>query len=507
MDTPKGPDFTQGVPVADLADGQMLAGHCSGEAVVLIRRGAEFFAIEAACTHYGGPLGNGLLVGETVRCPWHHACFSIRTGEALRAPALDSLAVWKVERDGDRLMVREKAAPPAPPSIPSDKAPRSVVIVGGGAAGNAAAEMLRRKGYGGEVTMLSADADRPVDRPNLSKGFLAGKSPDSANPLRSPEFYREHKIDLRLNARVAAIDTGAREVRTEDGGRHPYGALLIATGAEPVKLDIPGAGLPHVHYLRTHSDARQLVAAAEKAKRAVVIGGSFIGLEVAASLRGRAIEVAVVAPEKVLMERVFGADVGRLVQSIHEGTGVTFHLGATATAIDEEGVTLAGGERLAADLVVIGIGVRPLTKLAEGAGLKVDRGVVVDAYLETSVPGIFAAGDIARWPDRLTGEPLRIEHWIVAQRQGQTAAKNILGQRVAFDQVPFFWTNQASFGLRYVGHASTWDRIAVDGDLADRRAVVTYWRGPDRLAVATLRRDLDALKAEAELEEVIAARG
>src|SRR5690348_9686175 len=252
MDTPKGPDFTQGVPVADLADGQMLAGHCSGEAVVLIRRGAEFFAIEAACTHYGGPLGNGLLVGETVRCPWHHACFSIRTGEALRAPALDSLAVWKVERDGDRLVVREKAAPPAPPSIPSDKAPRSVVIVGGGAAGNAAAEMLRRKGYGGEVTMLSADADRPVDRPNLSKGFLAGKSPDSANPLRSPEFYREHKIDLRLNARVAAIDTGAREVRTEDGGRHPYGALLIATGAEPVKLDIPGAGLPHVHYLRTH---------------------------------------------------------------------------------------------------------------------------------------------------------------------------------------------------------------------------------------------------------------
>jgi NADPH-dependent 2,4-dienoyl-CoA reductase/sulfur reductase-like enzyme/nitrite reductase/ring-hydroxylating ferredoxin subunit len=506
MDTPKGPDFARGFVAADLADGKMLAGHSGGKPVVLIRQGEAFFALDAACTHYGAPLANGLLVGDTLRCPWHHACFSIRTGEALQAPALDSLSAWKVERDGNTLFVRERAAPAAPPSILPGTTPKSVVIVGGGGAGNAAAEMLRRQGYDGSVTILSADADPPPDRPNLSKGFLAGKSDDSANTLRSPEFYREHKIDLRLNTRVAAIDTRARTLTLADGGRESYDALLLATGAEPVKLDIPGATLPHTHYLRTHADARALAAKAAASGRAVVIGASFIGLEVASSLRTRGLEVAVVAPDEVPMARVLGAEIGGLVRSVHEANGVVFRLGTTATAIDESGVTLATGERLPAELVVIGIGVRPLTKLAEDAGLKVDRGVVVDAYLETSVPGIFAAGDIARWPDRLTGEALRIEHWVVAERQGQTAARNILGQRVPFDQVPFFWTNQHNFGLRYVGHAPQWDRAAVDGDLADRRAVVTYWRGSERLAVATIRRDLDALKAEAELEAVIAAR-
>ncbi|HVV91969.1 MAG TPA: FAD-dependent oxidoreductase [Hyphomicrobiales bacterium] len=505
MDKPKGPDFGAGVALAELADGQMLAGHVGDSAVLLARRGDELFALDAHCTHYGAPLASGLIVGDTLRCPWHHACFSLRTGEALRAPALDSLASWRVERQGETIFVREKAPPLSRPAIAKGAAPDAVVIVGGGAAGNAAAEMLRREGYDGRITMLSADKDLPCDRPNLSKGFLAGKADDGANTLRSAEFYRDHGIDVRLGTRVAAIDTGARQVGLADGGREPYGALLLATGAEPVRLDIPGAGLLHVHYLRTHADARALVAAAAAAKRAVVIGASFIGLEVAASLRTRGLEVAVVAPDKVLMERVFGAEVGNLVKSVHESNGVVFHLGTTATAIESGAVALADGTRLDADLVVIGIGVRPATALAEQAGLATDRGVTVDAFLETSVPGVFAAGDIARWPDRLTGERLRIEHWIVAERQGQAAAKNILGRSERFDvEVPFFWTNQFNFGLRYVGHAPQWDRAEIDGDLADRRAVVTYRRGGRRLAVATIRRDLDALRAEAEMEAEIA---
>jgi nitrite reductase/ring-hydroxylating ferredoxin subunit/thioredoxin reductase len=383
---PSGPDLADGVALAQLGDGAMLLGHVGDEAVLLARQGEEIFAIGATCTHYSGPLAEGLLVGDTVRCPWHHACFSLRTGHALRPPALNPVACWRVEREGGLIRVREKLATPAPASRPAAGEPGAIVILGGGAAGNCAAETLRNEGYAGRIVILSADASAPYDRPNLSKDYLAGNAPEEWIPLRSLEFYREHGIELHLGAHAAAIDPAHREVRLEDGSRHLYDALLIATGAEPVRLDVPGGGLAHVHYLRSLADSRTIIGKADAGRRAVVIGASFIGLEVAASLRARQLEVDVVAPESIPMERVLGREIGALVRKIHEEHGVRFHLGTTAASIDASAVTLKTGEKLAADLVVVGIGVRPDLALAETAGLATDRGLTVNEYLETSIP-------------------------------------------------------------------------------------------------------------------------
>jgi NADPH-dependent 2,4-dienoyl-CoA reductase/sulfur reductase-like enzyme/nitrite reductase/ring-hydroxylating ferredoxin subunit len=500
-----GPDLTKGVALSTVADGAMLLGHAHGESALLARRGDELFAIGNACTHYGGPLNEGLLVDDTVRCPWHHACFSLRTGEALRAPALNPVACWRVEQRDGTVYVREKLeglgqqAPPVAAGMPG-----SVVIVGGGAAGNAAAEMLRREGYGGRLTMLSADESVPCDRPNLSKGYLAGTAPAESNPLRPAEFYRAHDIDLKLGVRVVTIDTASRQVQLMDGGRYDYDALLLATGAEPVRLEVPGGDLPHVHYLRTLADSHALVVKALASRRAAVVGASFIGLEVAASLRARNIAVDIVAPETSPMEKILGAAVGDFIRKLHEAHGVTFHLGTTATSIDPRSVTLKNGENLPADLVVVGIGVRPAIALAERAGLALDRGITVNEYLETSVPGIFAAGDLARWPDRLTGESIRVEHRVVAERQGQTAARNMLGRRQRFDAVPFFWAEQYDFDILYVGHAERWDNVEIDGQLEAHDCTITYRRGRRTLAVATMHRDLESLRAEVEFERSVA---
>ena len=517
-----GPDLTQGVELSTIPDGTMLLGHAHGEPVVLVRRGDELFAIGALCTHYGAPLEQGLLVGDTVRCPWHHACFSLRTGEALRAPARDPVSRWRVEEVRDRarqftpveqrvgaVYVREKLeSADRQPSTRTPDMPGSVIIIGGGAAGNAAAETLRRERYPGRITILSADESVPCDRPNLSKGYLAGTASEESNLLRPAEFYREHEIDLHLGARVAAIDVRGGHVKLADGSRHAYAALLLATGADPVRLEVPGGDLRHVHYLRTLADSRTLVAKILTSKRAVVIGASFIGLEVAASLRARNIEVHVVGPETIPMEKILGPEVGNFIRTLHEEHGVTFHLGTTVTSIDKRSVTLKNGENFRADLVVVGIGVRPTISLAEQAGLAIDRGVTVNEYLETSVPHIFAAGDIARWPDRLTGERIRVEHFVVAERQGQTAARNILGHQEVFSAVPFFWTEQYDLGIAYVGHAERWDDAEIDGqlDAQMRDCTITYRRSGKKLAVAVVHRDLEGLRAELEFERTITAK-
>jgi NADPH-dependent 2,4-dienoyl-CoA reductase/sulfur reductase-like enzyme/nitrite reductase/ring-hydroxylating ferredoxin subunit len=484
----------------------MLQGEVDGEAVLIVTHDSELFAIGANCTHYHGPLAEGLRVGDTIRCPWHHACFSLRTGEAVRAPALDPVACWRVERNGDMVFVREKLPAPGPESVSSDRSrawPESVVIIGGGAAGLAAADVLRREGYERPIIVLSADDAPPCDRPNLSKDYLAGKAQEDWIPLRPPDYYADRHIDVVLNARASALDLHARTVRAADGRTYPFGSLLIATGAEPVRLTAPGSDGPHVYYLRTLADSKAIIAKTSSAKRAVVVGASFIGLEVAASLRTRGINVDVVAPESRPMERILGSEVGRFVQTLHESHGVRFHLGRTVTHIDGERVTLSDQTTLDADMVVVGIGVRPQLALAEQAHLAIDRGIVVNEYLETSASGVFAAGDIARWPDPHSGGRIRVEHWVLAERQGQTAARNILGRRERFDAVPFFWSQHYDVVINYVGHAESWDKIDVDGRLDDNDCTITYRRGDRKLAVATVFRDRENLEAEVEMERAV----
>ena len=508
-----GPDLALGTPLADIADGAMIAGHAHGKPVLLARAGDDIFAIGAQCPHYGAPLADGLLVGDTLRCPWHHACFNLRTGEALRAPALKPVARWELERRDGRVYVQREipeadGATPVPGASRAGKAgsaPASIVIVGAGGAGNAAAEMLRREGYEGALTLIGADESIPCDRPNLSKDYLAGTAPEEWMPLRSREFYAEHAIELITGQRVAAIDTGARRVSLEDGRGFAFGALLLATGADPIRLPATlHTGIP-VHYLRTLADSRAIIAAAQGARRAVVIGASFIGLEVAAALRTRGLEVVVVAPESRPLEKVLGPDLGDFIRGLHEQKGVAFRLGQTASGIDDVGVTLSGGERLAADFVVAGIGVRPNLDLATQAGLAMDRGIVVDEFLETSAAGIFAAGDVARYPDSRSGERIRVEHWVVAERQGQAAARNMLrasgdSSRRRYDDVPFFWSNHYDTPIHYVGHAERWDELRVSGSVKDGDCAVGFRLAGRTLAVATVGRERASLGAEAAME-------
>jgi apoptosis-inducing factor 3 len=499
-----GQDFALGIEAGAVVEGAPLKGHVGGKDAIMVRKGDEVFVVGAFCSHYHGPLAEGLVVGETIRCPWHHACFSLRSGEALRAPAFDALARWRVEQVDGKIFARERVRGAADRPAPA-RVPRSVIIVGAGAAGFAAAHALRAEGYDGPIEMIGADPAEPYDRPNLSKDYLAGTAQPEWLPLRDPAWYQDQRISLRLGRRVERLDVSGRSLTLDGGETFSFDALLLATGADPVRLPIPGADRPNVFYLRSLADADRLIAACAGAKRAAVIGASFIGLEVAASLRTRGLEVHVVAPEAVPMARILGPDLGAHIRKLHESHGVVFHLENSATEIGERGLTLKDGGSLDADIVAIGVGVRPNVALAEAAGLAVDKGVLVDAFLETAAPGVYAAGDIARWPDKITGERIRVEHWVVAERQGQTAARNMLGRGERFDAAPFFWSQHYDQAISYVGHAPAWDRADLSGDPASGSCEVTFYAAGRKLAVATLGRDLDSLKAELAFEKAMAA--
>ncbi len=496
-----GPDLAQGVALSDFVDGKLL-GHVGAEPVLLAQAAGGVFAVGALCSHYHAPLVDGIIVENGIRCPWHHACFDLRSGAAVRPPAWNPIDCWKVEPRDGRIFVTEKRAAPQPPA--RAVVPENVVIVGGGAAGFAAAEMLRREGYGGKIALLSQEGARPLDRPNLSKDNLAGTAPEDWLYLESGAFYSKHNIDLRLDTEILRIDPKAREMTMAGGGKLSYDRLLLATGAEPVRLAIPGADQPHVHTLRSLPDCRAILDGAKGAQRVLVIGASFIGMEVAASLRTRGLEVHVVAPGQRPMERVLGPELGDFVRKLHEEHGVVFHLGDSVTAIDGRRAMLKSGATVEADLMVAGVGVRPRLGLAEQAGLKIDRGVVVDRYLETSAPGVFAAGDIARWPDLHSGENIRVEHWVVAQRQGQTAARNMLGRDEPFDAVSFFWSQHYDVPINYVGHAEAWDEIEITGDIGAKDCVLRYKKSGRVLAVASIFRDAENLRAELAFEQAAA---
>ncbi len=492
-----GPDLALGVRFADLKEGEPLLGHAHGEPVILVRRGADAYAVGATCTHYSGPLAEGLVVGDTVRCPWHHACFDLRTGAA-GAPALSPIACYEVDRQGALVVVGEKRLQPK--ARQRGQARASVVVIGAGAAGAAAVETLRAVGYQGSLALVGAEEPGPVDRPNLSKDYLAGNAPEEWIPLRGPAHYRDLNVEFIANDPAVAIDLGKRQVTLKSGRKGGYERLVIATGAEPVRLPIPGADLAHVHTLRTLADSRAIIARAGAGRKAVVIGASFIGLEAAAALRARGSDVEVVAPESLPLARILGEELGRYVLRLHEDHGVGFNLGRKPVSIESDGVTLDDGQRLPADVVVMGVGVRPRVALAQAAGLRCEDGILVDEYLKTGADGVYAAGDAARFPYSPLGAPVRIEHWVHAQRMGQAAARNLLGQKRPFRDAPFFWSAHYDLTLCYVGHAPRWDDIEVRGNLAERDATLVYRLAGKVAAVVTLGRDKQSLAAEAALE-------
>lgn len=493
-----GPDLAAGVEAGSLAENVPLLGNAGGEAVILVRKGPNIHAIGATCSHYSGPLAEGLVVGETVRCPWHHACFDLRSGEALGAPALEPIPCYEVIRRGDKVQVGTKKTPAPKPAPPESLA--RIVIVGAGAAGAAAAEKLRRLGYQGAITLIGNEAPGPVDRPNLSKDFLAGNAPMEWVTLRDDAFYQKMNIDLLKDETVAGLDAKAKTVTMKSGREIAYDKLLLATGSEPIRLPIEGAALPQVKTLRTLADAQAIIQSAADAKRAVVIGSSFIGLEVAASLRARNLDVEVVGKERVPLERVMGMQVGKFVQKLHEEKGVRFHMEANVRAIHPRAVELDGNRRLDADLVVLGVGVKPRIDLAARAGLETDNGIVVDSHLRTSAPDVWAAGDVARYPEARLGTRIRVEHWAAAERQGQGVAADMLGLGGPFNDVPFFWSQHYDVTLSYIGHAGGDAQIEILGNLEKRDATVLYRAGGKIAAVLTVGRDRQSLEFEAAME-------
>jgi len=489
--------------VDDLKDGEMRQVSVDGTQILLVRIAGSFHAIGAYCTHYGAPLVEGALCGRKVICPWHHACFDVTTGDLEEPPALDALPHYQTRIEDGHVIV-------SLPDQPSDRrAPkmstrsvedaRTFVILGGGAAGYMAAQTLREDGFEGRILLFSGDDQTPYDRPNLSKDYLQGSLGADALPLRSEEFFREYGIELELRRSAVRVEADEKTVRFDDGTSLRYDALLVATGGEPRKLSLPGAELKSVFTLRHRRDADLIIEALAEAHRAVIIGASFIGMEAAASLARRGLEVTVVGRDSIPFERTLGSEIGSLFRKAHEEQGVRFRLGKNVARLQGSGrveaVLLEDGESLPADLVIVGIGVEPRTDFVHGVRRADDGGIIVDRRLRAA-EDLYVAGDIASFPDPRTGERLRIEHWRTAMQQGRTAAHNMAGREESYAGIPFFWTQQFDLVLGYVGHAQSWDELILQGEIEGRDFLAFYVRGERVLAVAGMMRDRELAVVE-----------
>ncbi len=469
--------WTKAIETKDLKEGVPAHVTVEGQEVLLLSTAGDIYAVSHACTHYGGPLSDGTVDGCIVTCPYHHAQFDVSTGELKTTPALDDLTKYDVKIEKGTVYIRDSGRSQFPELQGVDE--RRFVIIGGGAAGSAAAEMLRREGFAGHIVMISADTHLPYDRPNLSKAYMAGEAEPDWIPLRDEEFYENRNIEPMLNQTVESIDPKTHSVNLASGMTIEYNKLLIATGGVPRKLNGTGVSSQHVYYLRTFDDAQRISDLASKSKRVLILGASFIGMEVAASLAHRNVEVELAAPEKVPMSIVFGERIGKLFQSTHEKNGVIFHMGTTAERIEGENpvrVHLSDGTDLEVDFVVAGLGVVPATSFLDSVGLVEHKAVPVNGKLQTADPDIYAAGDVALYPELRTGEPQRIEHWTAAQSQGRHAARNMLGADEQYTDVPFFWTRQFGASYKYIGHASEWDDIVYDGEVENGEFVAGFFK-------------------------------
>lgn len=362
---------------------------------------------------------------------------------------------------------------------------RTFVVVGGGLAGQRAVETLRAEGFDGRVVLLAAEPEVPYDRPPLSKAFLQADQPASEIRLRPADWYAENDVDLRAGVAATGLDTEARAVLLDGGERLAYDACLLATGSGVRRLRAPGGDLEGIFYLRTLADAEGIRTEAARSARVAVVGAGFIGAEVAASCRERGLDVTLIEPLPVPLGRAIGDELGQVLADVHRDHGVELILGEAVTAFQGQGrierVAGASGRTYDCDFAVVGVGVVPQTGWLAGSGLHLDDGVVVDDRCRTSAAGVFAAGDVARWPYRPTGERLRVEHWDNAGNQGAAAARAMLGGDQPYDPVPYFWSDQYDLRLQYVGHASRWERIVHRGDVAGRRFTAFYLGAGGRL--------------------------
>ena len=504
----------------DLRDGELREVAVGGKKCLLLSCDGALRAFGARCTHYDGPLARGLLHDGRLVCPWHQGTFDARTGDLLEPPPLSGLTPFDVRVESGDVYVdrpddtpRQRAMPMAGRE-PGDE--RTFVVLGGGAAGAAAVEGLRQYGFAGRIVLVVREGRRPYDRPNLSKDYLAGAATADWLPLRPASFYEKHAIEL-LEAEVTSLDAATRRLAFADGTSMTPDAVVVCTGATPRRLNVPGSDLPGVFSLRSWSDCDAIIAAAQGAlrgaaesadkaaaqgaARAVVVGASFIGMETAASLRERGLEVTVVAPDETPLAAQLGPQVGAFLRARHEDHGVRFRLGRTIACFDGEdrlrAAELDGGGRLDADLVIVGVGVEPATAFITNAARCADQSLEVDDQLRVNRHGVWAAGDIASYPEPHVGGRARIEHWRLAEQMGRAAAASMAGKGTPFAGVPAFWTQQ--FGLRVVsvGVGRGWDDTFAVGDVAGGDFTVFFARGGALVAAAGTR-DLD-LAAFSEL--------
>jgi NADPH-dependent 2,4-dienoyl-CoA reductase/sulfur reductase-like enzyme len=449
-------------------------------------------------------LDRGILSGERIVCPWHHACYNAKSGNLEEPPSRDALASFEVEVDGDDIYVKvpEKFKGSRTPDMVSydpQSENRSFVIIGAGAAGSMAAQTLREDGFKGEIIMLTHEDRMPYDRPNLSKDYLQGDAKDEWMPIRDDDFYNKYGIEVLRKKHVTGIDIKNREVSVASGDSIKYDRLLITTGGEPRKLDIPGADLQNVFTLRTFDDCDRIIASAKNAAKAVVIGASFIGMETAFSLTKRKLQVTVVAPEKTPFSHVFAPEVGELFRKKHEEIGVRFRLGDSVERIKGNSkvnaVVLESGDKVEADMVIMGVGVKPSSDFLKGLDLESDGSLKVDEYFNVT-EDVFAAGDIASFPYWYNDDVIRIEHWRTAEQQGRYAAYNMLDKKVPFRSIPFFWTAQVGLQFRHVGYVRDWEDIIIEGDVSRGSFILFYIKNNKVQAISGIKYDkeIDAVE-------------
>ncbi|KAJ8367898.1 hypothetical protein SKAU_G00079260 [Synaphobranchus kaupii] len=484
---------------SDLQDGQMVEVEVGGQKVLLVHSEGEFSALGNLCTHYGAPLSKGALLGSRVRCPWHGACFNIKTGDLEEYPGLDSLPCHKVTIENNKVFVSiskkslNLVKRVNPMGCRVAEVNHTVLLIGGGPASLLCAETLRQENYGGRIVMVTRDDLPPYDRTKLSKVLNVDWS---SILLRQREFFQQHNIEVWTEKQVESLDTEQGAVTLSDGSVHRYDQLLIATGCRPRAIECPGADLLGVRGLQTADDARKIDQSCE-GRKAVIIGSSFIGMEVASYLADKAASVSVVGSSEVPYQRTLGTEIGRVTMQMLGEKKVEFHMSDSVAEIRGENgqvreVVLKSGNVLPADVVVVGIGVVPNTDFLLGGAVELDsrQAVIADKFMRTSVPNVFCAGDVTSFPLSLRrNQRVNIGHWQVALAQGRIAALNMLNRQVELDSIPFFWTVLLGKSLRYTGYGEGYTDIVLKGKVEEKKFLAFYIKDEEVVAAASLNHD------------------